>query len=190
MSPLMYGVVSCHDPDNARRGPCCLAPTPPPPWFCPEYHFSWGRMWRWVWGLIHVCGSFDIWQRKYADGGERQEICLRSHVWERWPDHVNMNEGGKLMLLPFLPLSLSLSPCYLFTFCSVSTQPLQFLCQTWQMQSEGGYWWIWLPSLSSLMSGCKKIRAVCSAVLDGKGQLVNQPVFLPSEFISIGSRET
>lgn len=39
-------------------------------------------------------------------GGERQEICLRSHVWERWPRRVNTNEGEKLMLLPPLPLSL------------------------------------------------------------------------------------
>lgn len=30
MSPLMYGVVSCHDPCNVQLGPCCLALTPPP----------------------------------------------------------------------------------------------------------------------------------------------------------------
>ena len=26
-------------------------------------------------------------------------------------------------------------------------------------------------------AGCKEIRVVCNAVWDGKGQLVNQPVF-------------
>lgn len=72
------------------------------------YHFSSGWIWSWVSGFIHIHDSFDTWQQKCADGGERQKICLRSHVWERWPHHVNMNEGGKLMLLPVLPLSLSL----------------------------------------------------------------------------------
>lgn len=95
--------------------PTALPTTPPPPlrpspsWFCPEYRFCSGRMWRLVWGFIHICDGFDTWQRKYADGGEWQEICLRSHVWERWPHRVNMNEGEKLMLLPLLPLSLLLS---------------------------------------------------------------------------------
>lgn len=31
MSPLMYGVVSCHDPGNVHQGSCCLAPPLPPP---------------------------------------------------------------------------------------------------------------------------------------------------------------
>lgn len=99
------------------------------------YHFSSGWIWSWVSGFIHIHDSFDTWQQKCADGGERQKICLRSHVWERWPHHVNMNEGGKLMLWPVLPLSLS--RCYLFTFHSVSTQPLQFLSD--QANAEGGW---------------------------------------------------
>lgn len=36
---------------------------------------------------------------------------------------------------------------------------------------------------------CKEISVVCKAVWDGKGQLVNQPDFLPSECICIQSRE-
>lgn len=184
------------------RSPQCalgsmLPGTPHPSLFCPEYRFSSGRIWRWVWGFIHIYDSFDTWQRKYADGGERQEICLRSHIWERWPHCVNMNEGGKLMLLHLLPpLPPSCSLCYLFTFHSASTQPPRFLCQTWQMQSEGGYRWIWLPSLFSPIPGCKEIRAVCNIAWDGKGQLVNQCIFyfmlfiyfLPLELISIQSR--
>ncbi len=112
MSPLMYGVVSRHDPRNVHWGPCCLPPPAIPQApirFCPEYRFSSGRMWRWVRGFIHIYDVFDTWQRKYADGGERQEICLRSQVWERCPCRVNMNEGGKLMPSPLLPPSLSLS---------------------------------------------------------------------------------
>lgn len=114
--------------------------------------------------------------------------CLRAMALPReyeWRSEINA-----IAFPSSLDFSLTLSLRYLFAFRSVSAQPLQFLCQTWQIQSEGGYRWIWLPSLSSLMPGCKKIIAVCSAVWDGKGQLVNQPVFLPSEFISIKSSET
>lgn len=167
-------VWRCLLPRSRQCAPGSLLPFTPP--FCPEYRFSSDRMWRWVGeGVIHICDSFDTWQRKYADGGWaprnlfkitrlRAMAPPREYEWRR---EINATASPS-------PLAL----CYLFTFHSVSTQPLRCLCQTWQMQGEGSYRWIWLPPLSFPMPRCGEIKSVCNVVCDGKGQLVNQPVFL------------
>lgn len=98
-------------PAMCTRVPAPLYP-PAPAWFRPGYRFSSGRIWRWVWGFIHIYDDFDTWQRKYVYGGEPQEICSRSGIREQCPRCVNMNEGGKLMLLCSLSFSLCLSVIY------------------------------------------------------------------------------
>ena len=58
MSPLIYGVVSCHDPRNVHWSPYSVAPPPPSlahsSRLCVEYRFGSGRMWRWVWGGLFI----------------------------------------------------------------------------------------------------------------------------------------
>lgn len=122
--------------------------------------------------------------------GWAQRNLLRITQWRVMSPLPESEWSREINAPSFSPFLLACSLRYLFTFHSVSTHPPRFPRQTWQIQSEGGYRWIWLPSLSSPMPGCEEIRAVCYAVWDGKGQLVNQPVFLPLEFISIQSRET
>lgn len=170
-------------PRSPHCAPGSLLPgTPTHSWVCPEYRFSSGRIWRRICGVIHIHDSYDTWWGKYAYGVERQEICLRSHTQERWPHYVN-GWRREINAIAFPPssssstLSVCLSLCYLYTFHSASTQPLRLICQTWRMQSEAGYRWIRLPSLSS-----PDLRAVCNTVWDGKGQIVNQPCFFFSAY--------
>lgn len=166
VSLLMYGVVSCYHPRNVHRSPYSRVtphlPTQAPIWFCAGYRFSLGRIWRWVWGFIHIYNDFDTWQRKYAYGGEPQEICSRSGIQEWCLRCLNMNEEGKLMLLFSLSLCLPfcLSICYLFSFHSVSTVSLSNLAKArWEQLEMNMIAHSVFPNAL-----CKELIIVCSAV--------------------------
>lgn len=66
---------------------------------------------------------------------ERQGICLRSVVWERWPCSVNMNQGAAInSFLIFFPLFLSYD--IYSHFIHWAHNPCSVFVGTWRRQRE------------------------------------------------------
>lgn len=169
MSPLMYGVVSRHDPHNALESLTPRTQAEPEPGLnitlaqtgC-DVEFgscSW-QLWcmtektRW-WG----------WKPR-----NRFKIAHLNATCEyEWSRDINA------LALTF-PLSLSLSLLFITSSFSKHTTPAASQSDL-ANASQGSNRWIWLPSLSPPPHGYKEIRVVCNAVGNGKGQVVNQPDF-------------